>query len=66
MQVSKASWHGSEEDGHWVVELGGRSVECEVMWLATGGVIELNEYPILKSFASNVPIEIAGGLPVLR
>lgn len=49
-----------------MVELGGRSVECDVMWLSTGGVVELNEYPILRAFHAKEPTQIAGGLPVLQ
>ena len=73
-QVSSAAWVNDacasegapEEAGHWVVELGGRSVECDVMWLSTGGVIELEAYPLLRQFKEKVPIKMAGGLPVLK
>lgn len=65
VQVEEARW--SEEEGHVQVRLDdGSRRSFDLVWMATGGIFDMNLVPIFASLQAQHPIPCIDGLPDLQ
>jgi hypothetical protein len=63
--ITSAEWKGNE-DGYWSVKADNIEIQCDQIWLATGGIFDIRQEPVFKTIAERYPIETVNGLPVLN
>lgn len=74
VEVSSVRWHAPDQGpptaagGHWAVQLDDATppIVSDVLLLATGADIDVEQYPFLESLRAHTPVDVYNGLPVLQ
>ncbi|XP_078491339.1 uncharacterized protein LOC144747488 [Ciona intestinalis] len=59
-------WECNKDENHWSIQLSnGHMVDCYIIWLATGSIVDVTMNPLFCDVIKELPINIIDDLPVL-